>query len=203
MEREIFAKNLIKLRKEKNLTQSELAERLNYSDKTVSKWENGDALPDVNTLFALSEFFGVSMDVLYAGDLEKHRQNEKSKDKKSRWNKSIITLMAAAMVWFAVVLAYVCIKLFLNEDAWMLFIYGAVLTFIVLLVFNSIWGKRVLNYLIISLLIWSCLLALHLQMLSVANIWPIYFVGIPLQILTILWSQLKKRVSKRNIVKGE
>ena len=49
----IVAKNLIELRKSRNLTQSELAEMLNYSDKTISKWENGDSLPDISVLAAL------------------------------------------------------------------------------------------------------------------------------------------------------
>ena len=45
--KQIFAENLSALRKKKGWTQMELAERLHYSDKAVSKWERGESLPDV------------------------------------------------------------------------------------------------------------------------------------------------------------
>ena len=198
-----FAKNLVELRKEKGLTQSQLAEELNYSDKTISKWENGDALPDTPTLYAISKFFAVSMDTLYDGDVKKQREEEDKKNKKSKSNKLAIALLATAFVWFLAVLCYVCFKLIFNEDAWMLFIWAIPISFIVLLIFNSIWGKKIVNYAIISVLIWTGLLAFHLQFLPIANIWPIYFVGIPMQVLTLLWSMIKKRSWKKKDRKGE
>ena len=60
----IVAKNLIELRKRKNFTQGELAEMLNYSDKTISKWENGDSLPDISVLASLAEIYGITLDDL-------------------------------------------------------------------------------------------------------------------------------------------
>ena len=62
--REIVSENLTELRKEKKLTQLELAEKINYSDKAVSKWENGDTLPDIETLQKLCDFYGVTLDYL-------------------------------------------------------------------------------------------------------------------------------------------
>jgi len=55
------------LRKEKNLTQKQLSEKINVSDKAISRWETGKGFPDVNSLVALSEFFGVSVNELLAG----------------------------------------------------------------------------------------------------------------------------------------
>ena len=60
-------KFIFELRKENNLTQKELAENLNVSDKAISRWETGKGFPDVNSLLALSEFFGVSVNELLAG----------------------------------------------------------------------------------------------------------------------------------------
>ena len=55
------------LRKEKKLTQKELAEKINVSDKAVSRWETGKGYPDVTSLVSLSEYFGVSVNELLAG----------------------------------------------------------------------------------------------------------------------------------------
>ena len=64
---EIIGKNIMRLRKMANMTQSDLAEQLNYSDKSVSKWEQGNGIPDVRILVRLSELFGVTLDELSMG----------------------------------------------------------------------------------------------------------------------------------------
>lgn len=189
-----FAENLIFLRKERKLTQGKLAQELNYSDKTISKWENGDALPDVHTLNALSRYFHVSMDTLYNGDIQKDRKDKEKTMREKLWSRLIISVLAVCIVWFVAVVAYVCVKLVEQQSFWMAFIYAVPVSLIVLLVFNSIWGKTRLNYLIISLLIWTVLTTIHLQLLQVLNVWPIYFIGIPLQIATVLWSLLFRKV---------
>ena len=56
-----IAKNLSFFRKQSGLTQAELAEKLNYSDKAVSRWEHGDTLPDINVLYQLCDFYGIDM----------------------------------------------------------------------------------------------------------------------------------------------
>lgn len=61
-----IAKNLIRYRKAANLTQAELAQKINYSDKSVSKWESGNGVPDIYILLKLAELYGVSVnDVVY------------------------------------------------------------------------------------------------------------------------------------------
>ena len=198
-----FAKNLVMLRKEQGLTQGQLAEALNYSDKTISKWENGDALADVATLNAICQFFNVTMDDLYNGDIERDRKTKALVVKKDKWNKLVITLLAACFVWFVAVFAYVCVKIFADQSLWILFVYAVPLTVIVLLVFNSIWGNTRRNYLIISFLIWTGLATLHIQYMQFGNVWPIYFLGIPMQAVTILWSQLKNKTFRKNVKKGK
>ena len=62
----VIAKNLVTLRKKSNLTQLQLAEKLNYSDKAISKWEKGEALPNINVLMALADFYEVKIqDIVY------------------------------------------------------------------------------------------------------------------------------------------
>lgn len=61
---------LLTLRKEKRLTQKQLADQMNISDKTISKWERGLGLPDVSLLGELSTIFGVNVEKILAGDLE-------------------------------------------------------------------------------------------------------------------------------------
>ena len=62
--KKIIAKNIQSLRKAAGVTQIELAERLNYSDKAVSKWERGEAYPDTENLIIISEMFSITIDEL-------------------------------------------------------------------------------------------------------------------------------------------
>ena len=60
----IVASNLIALRKSRKMTQADVAEKLNYSDKSVSKWEHADSLPYISILSALAFLYGVPLDSL-------------------------------------------------------------------------------------------------------------------------------------------
>lgn len=191
--KQILSKNLVALRKAKKLTQSELAEQLSYSDKTVSKWENGDAVPDVETLIMIANFFSVSMDDLVSKPYQELSRQTIKENNHNKWNKSIITLLAVSLVWLTATILYVQAKIIYDVGIWSVFIWAVPVSAIVLLVFNCIWGRRVWGFFIISLLVWSLLASMHIQLLAVGNnIWQIYFLGIPLQIAVILWSQLKR-----------
>ena len=60
----IVAKNITELRIRHNMTQLELAEKLNYSDKTISKWERAESTPDISVLVEIAALFGVTLDAL-------------------------------------------------------------------------------------------------------------------------------------------
>lgn len=66
-----------RLRTQMNITQKELAKRINVSDKAVSKWERGNGFPDISLLSGLADIFGTDISVLISGELEK---NEKDKN---------------------------------------------------------------------------------------------------------------------------
>ncbi len=90
--KQIFAGNLSRLRLAHGWTQAELAEKLNYSDKTVSKWERGESIPDVSILKQISELFHISLDDLLSEprqgkeepEWEKAEERAEREDRKAR-----------------------------------------------------------------------------------------------------------------------
>jgi transcriptional regulator with XRE-family HTH domain len=68
MNSEVLQNNLIKLRQEKGITQKELAEKVNYSDKVISKWERGESQPNIEAISILADYFKVSIDFLVGKD---------------------------------------------------------------------------------------------------------------------------------------
>ena len=189
---EIISNNITKLRKNAKMTLNDLAKKINYSNKMVSKWENGDIVPSIEVLIKISEVFKISLDALINPiDNEKIIKHEE----KQSSNKLIISLLAIIPVWIIATIIYVYADL-VNFNAWMAFVWAIPLSCIVGIVFNSLWGKRKFNYVIISILIWSLLTCIYLQLIQY-NFFPLYFIGIPLQISVILWSKLKIKNKKK------
>lgn len=184
-----IAKNIQQLRKNTGLTQIGLAERLNYSDKAVSKWERGESLPDIAVLKELADLFGVSVDYLLS-DSHDLPEMALSTKKMIRKNRLIITLLATAMVWLLATIAFVVLGILLPtlSKTWMAYVVAVPVSCVVLLVFNSIWGRAKYSFVIISVLIWSVLATLYL-VLNIENIWLIFVVGIPAQVIVVLCSQ--------------
>lgn len=186
----IIAKNITELRTEAGLTQIDLAERLQYSDKAVSKWERGESLPDISILLEIAEMFGVSLDYLVKED------HPKKKEKKSIYNNPVIAGISMVAVWLFALFSFVVMALSERDFpfGWLSFIYAIPVSAIVLLIFNSIWFNKRTNYIIISALMWSVLLCLHLSFLQFGiNISLIYLLGIPGQIIIFMWSMIRKR----------
>lgn len=199
MEREksILATNLTTLRKAEKLTQIELAEILSYSDKSISKWENGDTVPDLDTLIALSNFYNVSLDTLCKTLLDenavKHNQVEGLKKRRELTrNKVIITLLSISLVWFIATFVFVQLLLLYDYRYWMAFVWALPLSCLICVIFCSIWSSHKPIITAVSAFIWTLLLALHLHFVSFGlnNFFTLYFLGIPVQIALILWSKL-------------
>ena len=184
------------------MTQLELASKLNYSDKAVSKWERGESLPDIAVLKAIADLFGVTVDYLISdehpnGDrsVEVDKEMLQKKEKKQRMH-SVITGMSVLLVWVVAAVVFVILDSALNRlDAnYLILAYAVVASVIVWLVFNSIWHNRRRNYLIISLLMWSVLLTIHISVLIGGHdLWQIYLLGIPGQLIIVLWSKIGKK----------
>jgi transcriptional regulator with XRE-family HTH domain len=191
--RSVIAKNITDLRKSMGLTQAELALQLNYTDKAISKWERAESMPDVTVLKGMADLFNVPINYLLEAE---HSQSERAVKTASRHrtrNRIIIALLSAACVYFIVTVLYVVsglISIAICNPSWMLYIYSTPIALTVLLVFNAIWGKRRGNLIIISMMIWSILLAVYLSF-HTPNIWLVFIIGIPAQIIVILVGTMK------------
>ena len=186
----IIADNLISLRKANKLTQLELADKLNYSDKAISKWERGESLPDIVILKQLADMYGVNVDYI----LTKHTDEAKSQYRIPRPefnNKLIITLLACLSVWLLATILYINFKIMFDKYYWIVWIWALPLTSIVLIVFSSIWGKKYMVILSVSLLLWTLILSIYLQFLTY-NIWTLFLLGIPAQLATGLCGKIKR-----------
>ncbi len=188
----IIGRNLSELRKNKNLTQLELANKFNYSDKAISKWETGEALPDVETLYQLCEFYGVTMDYLTHEGSRKSK-SDYVKDKTLNAKRITITALVITLLWMIATIIYVFA---LIKDPgtspllWLVFIWFVPGTFLAVIAFNKLWfHNRNVYFVFLSLFMWSLLAAFFLQFLEQA-IWPIFLLGVPAQIAIVLWVKI-------------
>ena len=141
----------------------------------------------------MAEFYGVQMDDLVRADFTPEPAH-KQENPRRRTSKLVITLLAVVAVWCVAMLLFTVLALDEHVTGeWICFIYALPVSFITVLVFNSIWGNRRHNYLIISLLLWSLLTTVFLQLLAY-RLWMVFLLGIPIQVAVLLWSQLKKQV---------
>ncbi len=193
--KEVIAKNLILLRQEKGYTQAELANILNYTDKSVSKWENGDVTPPIDVLKALADIYGVSLDYL-TEEISPENLDRKYRSIENNLNKIFITSLAVVFVWLVATVLFVYSSLLRLEKPYLLFIIAVPISFFFLQIFNFIWGKKKFTFVIASLLTWSTLATIYLCYIEY-TLWTIFLIGIPLQIAIILWSQLKSSRNKK------
>ena len=189
-----IAKNITNLRLANNMTQVELGERLNYSDKAVSKWERAESIPDVTVLVEIAKLFGVTLDYLVSGDNAEVGPAD-SNVGNVKYNRKAITYISENIVWFVAIFAFVITTLITRHITfqWLYFLYSLPIALIVRLVFNTIWFNPRYNYLIISILMWSILIAIQITFFYFKiNVALIYLLGVAGQITIILWSFIKK-----------
>lgn len=202
LKRQIGA-NIAAQRKNVGLTQAGLAEKLNYSDKAVSKWERGESVPDVLTLMALAEQFGITVNDLLAdpealpgnpGKLEKAMTQVSEKALKRKANKNVILALSSTLVWFVALLAFVLLSSFdfLEKYSCLLFFVAIPANAIVLLSLRSAWRDFRWNKALISIIVWGCLLSIFavIQAVWSYNFWKIFLLGIPGQIAIFLWFRM-------------
>lgn len=197
--KQIIADNVSSLRREAGMTQAELAEKLNYTDKAVSKWERGESSPDISVLKTIADLFGVTVDYLITEEHDKRAEIPEPTKKRRFGNHISITFISVLLVWLVATFTFVLIDLISTEavNHWLVFVYAVPTSMIVWLVFNSIWFNTRKNFFIISLLMWSFLAALFLSLLPAGHkIWQIFFLGIPGQAIIFLWSRIKGKPRK-------
>lgn len=193
--KQIVGENLTDLRKSKKLTQFELATRFNYSDKAVSKWENGDTLPDLETLNTLCQFYGVSLDYLTHPLEENKRSQVRQPEHQDTYNHIIVTSLLSSVFWIIATIIFVYVLLRNNFGYWLVFVWALPINSIAVLISNRVYFKSKLLTLVFStLFIWSLIAGAFLQVLQTAEImmWPLFLIGVPIQVSIILLYLRKK-----------
>ena len=191
----IVAKNITELRLLNNMTQMELAEKLNYSDKTISKWERAESTPDISVLVEIANLFGVTLDFLVKSEniedaVARHKTEE------TKYNRRVIAYISESIGWLSAIFAFIITTLILRKTTfqWLYFVYALPVVLIVKLVFNSIWFNSRMNFVIVSLMMWSMLACLCLSLMTFGlGMWMILVPGIPGQVIIILWSMIKTK----------
>ena len=190
-----FAQNLINLRKQMKITQVEFAEKINYSDKAVSKWERGESIPDVAVLKGIADFFGVTIDFMISEHSNEETITQKTNYEKAAHNKNHLLISAIVVVAVLVCALSVFVSLqsvspqYLQYNIIGCFILPLPAYFILLLIFSSVWTrKRLWKIIFISFLIWSLLLDAYCIVWIATNQKAVlvFIIGIPTQIITLM-----------------
>ena len=185
----ITASNIINLRTAKGMTQAELGELLNYSDKSVSKWERAEAVPDAYVLKKMSGIFGVSVDYLLNSH-DSWERPESFKKEERNFHSNIITILVIFGIWTLAFLIYI-IGWLLEANWWLLFIYAVPVSLITFLVLNSVWEQGKNNRHIIYALVASIFITVYLTFRSY-NPWQILLLLIPAELIVFLSFRIKK-----------
>ncbi len=182
--KDVIAYNISSLRKFNNMTQSDLAEKLNYSDNTISRWERGEIIPSVETLQKISEIFNVPVDSLLRDNvIYDVKQNVKSSN-----IKHIATmLLCVSLVWFMGIITFFYAETFFHTNLWTLFVWCVPASCLIVLLFTKKLNNLILTYIFITILIWTLIVSIYLQFLEY-NMYLIFLVGIPAQLAVSVWT---------------
>ena len=189
------ANNLIALRKSKGLTQADVANALNYSDKSVSKWEHADSLPDISILCALADMYGVTLDYLTHEDAEEQLSYVNEKKKPDRERQLTIEVLTVTIVFLCATVLCVygyCFASVPTQDFWIAYLWAIPISTLFLWNYNRKWHKNKLeSTILLSILLWSLLLCIFLQF-GDYKLWLIFILGVPMEVIIVLSSNLTK-----------
>lgn len=197
----LIGTNISAHRKRCGLTQAGLAEKLNYSDKAVSKWERGESVPDVLTLVQLAEQFGITVNDLIAdpnalpdqpGTLGKAMATVSEKALRRKADKNVILALCSILVWFVALFIFVVVSAFGIPKSWITFFYAIPANAIVLLSLRSAWHDFRWNRALISVIVWGSILSIYMTLLLFWgwNVWTLFLLGIPGQAAILLWFRM-------------
>ncbi len=190
-----IARNIALLRKHTGMTQAGLAEKIGYSDKSVSKWERGEGIPDVICLWQMARLFGVTVDTLLADDPilpgEVTAENPPEEGQASYGvNRWAIVLLSMAGVWLLAALAFIIVKL-AGGDSVLPFVIALPVTMLLAVIFNGIWGTGKWTFPVITVFVWSILFAVC-WICRRYNIWLLMSLGIPAAVIVWLACRVRR-----------
>jgi transcriptional regulator with XRE-family HTH domain len=185
----VVASNLIKLRQQAGMTQAELGEKLNYSDKTVSKWERGESIPDAYVLTQLAELYGLTVDALLHTDDSWHAPEDAPHAAQDgdtpTFRSNVVTMVAIAGIWTAAIILFVVLWLALDKLVWIVYPSAMPVTLITLLVLNSVWNQGRHNMIIVMALVASIIVLIYLVLLPL-HPWQIFLILLPAELIVVL-----------------
>ena len=186
MLRENFARNLSDLRRRASMTQLELAEKLNYSDKSISKWERGEGIPDLYVVAEIADLFEVTVNDMISSKAYK-------KPLFSR-NKLLTTILAIGVAWLVAVTLFFVLQVSAPSfPAWYFYVYALPVSAVIATVFSYLWWNKIVRFISVSGIVWSVALCIFLTFLSTPRIWLIFVVGGVVEALTIIWFLRKSK----------
>ncbi len=193
----IIASNIIRLRNAAGMTQLELAQKLNYSDKAVSKWERAESAPDVWVLKQIADIYGVTVDYIITAHDEWDKPPATVIDE-LKFRPKMLTAAVSVAIYTIAVIIFVLLWILGFGIIWELFVYAVPITAITVLVFNSIWRKGKGNIYIVSIFVLSLIAVLYFSFRQAfsLNLWQLFIIAVPAEILVILSFMVHKRTKK-------
>ena len=187
----IIGENLAALRKEKKMTQAELAEKFNYTDKAISKWEKGETSPDIETLYALCEFYGVTIDYLTHPGNKEDKEEYVVKDA-NFINKVWQTALTVSIMWMVATIIFIWLLMIHSYIYWQAFIWAIPVSAIALNLMNHrYFHNRLLYFISWSIFIWGVLAGFFFQFIS-EGLWPLFILGAPAEVTLYLWYRMNR-----------
>lgn len=199
----ISASNIIKLRQGAGLTQAELGARLNYSDKTISKWERGEAIPDAYVLTQLAAMFGITVDYLlsshdaWEAPAEPEDEPEEPATPADRaYSENMITALVFVSIWTACIIAFVTLWLVLDVVCWQIFAVALPVSLLVVMILMCVFKKSTALQYIIAAFVFSVFVMLYF-IIPDEEPWQLFLIGVPAVIIVFLACNIRKRPGKR------
>ena len=199
----ISASNIIRLRTQAGFTPAELGEKLNYSDKTISKWERGEAIPDAYVLTQMAEIFGVTVDYLLSTHDAWENPNEVEDQEQgiSRYSANVIIAIAVLGVWTMALSVFVLLWL-LGYIVWQSFVVALPVSILTYMVLICVFNRRSHLQFVIAAFVLSMFVLLYF-VLPLQKPWQLFLIAIPAIILVFLSCNIRRRPGKRPKIKNK
>ena len=197
----ISASNIIRLRTEAGMTQAELGAKLNYSDKTISKWERGEAIQDAYVLTQLAAMFGVTVDYLLSShDAWDAPQDEAEEEDTAAadqaYSTSVITALTVVSVWTACLIAFVVLWLAKGVIWWTMFAITLPVSLLVLVVLMSVFKKERYLQFAIAGFVFSLFVMLYFVIPNYKP-WQLFLISVPAVAIVFLACNIRRKPQKR------
>ena len=191
----ISASNIIKLRTRAGLTQAELGEKLNYSDKTISKWERGEAIPDAYVLTQMAELFGVTVDYLLsshdAWESPEQQEEEEPRQAERHYSINVIIAISVLGVWTMALTIFVMLWLF-DIILWQTFVVALPVSILTFMVLICVFRRRKYLQFVIAAFVLSMFILLYFT-LPMQKPWQLFLIAVPAEVIVFLSCNIRRR----------